>query len=68
MLYALLGFCHVGYEELVPLWVLTDRPKGGFAFDAAQIGTAMAFTGVPLLRFMCMADLQPLKACADLPR
>lgn len=27
-------------------WVIMDHPHGGFGFSAAQLGSAMAFTGV----------------------
>ena len=47
--YFWLSFVSIVYDEIFPLWVMSDRDKGGLSMPQIHIGQIMSFTGMILL-------------------
>jgi MFS family permease len=45
LLYGLLSLVHVIAVEILPLWLVISREKGGFGFSSSQIGLVITLTG-----------------------
>ena len=49
-IFCLCGFMFVGFDELFPLWSLTDWDIGGLSFRTSNVGLAQGAAGVALVR------------------
>eukprot|EP00897_Mesotaenium_endlicherianum_P007118 jgi/Mesen1/6434/ME000033S05720 len=49
LLYGLCGFMFIAYDELFPLWSLSDWKVGGLNFGTNNVGLAQAASGVAMI-------------------
>ena len=45
MIYCVLSFVAIMFDEVVPLWALCSRPKGGLSWGSSDIGLALSIVG-----------------------
>ena len=49
VIFCLCGFMFVGFDELFPLWSLTDWDIGGLSFHTSNVGLAQGAAGAALV-------------------
>ena len=49
--YFVLSYIAIVFDEIVPLWALSSKSKGGLGYDSKDVGLLISFTGIPMILF-----------------